>query len=305
MVRPFTNPDVTVAGDPRAHVAFRGLETLWLNTGSLCNLACQNCYIESSPANDRLAYLPLAEVRRFLAEAAARSEPLRLVGITGGEPFMNPEIDAIIEAPLERGLDVLVLTNAMMPMHHHRAVLMAFAARYPGQMALRVSLDHFTRERHESERGPRSWLPAIEGLRWLSDNGFRIAVAGRTLWGESEATLRAGYGALFKGEGIAIDAADPAQLVLFPEMQDSAMPPEITTACWQTLGKDPQSLMCARERMLVMRKGAKAASLTACTLIAYDMRFDLGGSIAGASRDVSLNHPHCASFCILGGGSCG
>lgn len=305
MLRPFSDPAITAKGDARASVRFRGLETLWLNTGTLCNLACTHCYIESSPKNDRLAYLRIADVMRFLDEAIAREEPLSLIGITGGEPFMNPDIDAILEHCLAAGFDILMLTNAMTPMQHHREALLRLNARFPGKLELRVSLDHFARARHEEERGPRSWQPAIEGLKWMSDNGFTIAVAGRTMWGESEDALRAGFGALFKGEGIAIDARDPARLVLFPEMDEAAQVPEITTACWQILDKNPQSLMCANERMLVRRKGAAQATLAACTLLPYDMRFDMGASIAEAAREVPLNHPHCAKFCVLGGGSCG
>jgi uncharacterized Fe-S cluster-containing radical SAM superfamily protein len=305
MVRPFTDPLLTAKGEARAHVAFGGLKTLWLNTGTLCNLACRHCYIESSPTNDRLAYLSHEDVAGILDEAAARAEPLTAVGVTGGEPFMNREIDAILATCLSRGLDVLVLTNAMTPMRHHREALRALNAAYPGRLSLRVSLDHFTAERHEEERGPRSWRPAIDGLKWLSDNRFRIAVAGRTLWGETEPALRAGFAALFEAAGIAVDAGDPAQLVLFPEMDEAASVPEITTACWQILGKDPDSLMCASERMLVRRRGAMRATLAACTLLPYDARFDLGASIAEASVEVPLNHRHCAKFCVLGGGSCG
>jgi uncharacterized Fe-S cluster-containing radical SAM superfamily protein len=305
MARPFTDPLLTAKGEARARVAFRGLKTLWLNTGTLCNLACRHCYIESSPTNDRLAYLSHDDAAGILDEAAARAEPLTAIGVTGGEPFMNPAIDAILETCLSRGFDVLVLTNAMTPMRHHREALRALNAAYPGRLSLRVSLDHFTAERHEEERGPRSWQPAIDGLKWLSDNRFRIAVAGRTLWGETEPTLRAGFAALFAAEGIAVDADDPAQLVLFPEMDEAASVPEITTACWQILGKDPDSLMCASERMLVRRRGAAQATLAACTLLPYDARFDFGASIAEASVEVALNHPHCAKFCVLGGGSCG
>jgi uncharacterized Fe-S cluster-containing radical SAM superfamily protein len=301
---PFSDPNITARGEPRAHVRFRGLETLWLNTGTLCNLACAHCYIESSPTNDRLVYLRLEDLERFLGEAQDRSEPLSLVGITGGEPFMNPDICAIIEACLERRLHVLVLTNAMTPLRHHRGAMLRLNARYPGLLSVRVSLDHFTPERHEEERGSRSWAPTLAGLKWLAENGFDIAVAGRTLWGEREAELRAGFAGLFAAEGIPIDAYDPERLVLFPEMDAAAHVPEITTACWQILGKDPQSLMCANARMLVRRKGSPGATLTACTLLPYDPRFDLGGSIAGASCDVPLNHPHCAKFCVLGGGSC-
>src|SRR5260370_6301874 len=59
----------------RSQVALRALNTLWFNTGTLCNLTCQHCYIESSPKNDRLAYLSAAEVGRYLDEIALlRSE---------------------------------------------------------------------------------------------------------------------------------------------------------------------------------------------------------------------------------------
>ncbi len=64
--RKFIDPILTFAGEHRASVALEALSTLWLNTGTLCNLTCRNCYIESSPKNDRLSYLTLDEVRGFL-----------------------------------------------------------------------------------------------------------------------------------------------------------------------------------------------------------------------------------------------
>lgn len=302
---PFTDPNITAKGEARASVDFRGLETLWLNTGTLCNLACTHCYIESSPTNDRLVYLKRPDVTEILDEVKALGAPLTAIGITGGEPFMNPDIDAILEDCLSAGLDVLVLTNAMTPMRHHRQALTNLRDRFPGKLTLRVSLDHYDAVRHEEERGPRSFRPAMDGLKWLSDEGFAIAAAGRTFWGEEEPEMRAGFARLFAAEGIAIDASDAKLLVLFPEMEEGAATPEITTACWQILGKDPASLMCASERMLVRRKGAEQATLTACTLLPYDAEFDLGPTLAGASRPVPLNHPHCSRFCVLGGGSCG
>ncbi len=141
-------------------------------------------------------------------------------------------------------------------------------------------------------------------MSWLAANGFNLAVAGRTLWGEPEAALRRGYARLFAAEGIPIDADDPQRLVLFPEMDASMDVPEITEACWGILGIAPQSVMCASQRMVVKRKGAARPSVLACTLLPYDERFDLGPTLAAASRPVKLNHPHCAKFCVLGGGSC-
>lgn len=285
-------------------MTLKKLETLWFNTGTLCNITCEGCYIESSPRNDRLAYLTLADARPFLDEAAAHHRGLREIGLTGGEPFMNPEIIALIESGLARGLNLLVLTNAMKPLERKRAALLALHKRYPGLLSLRVSLDHYTESGHEAVRGAGSWVPALAGLSWLSANGFALSVAARLPHGEPEADLRAGFARLFAAQGIALNADDPARLVIFPEMDASQDVPEITTACWGILGKRPDSVMCATSRMVVKDKGAARARVVACTLLPYEAGFTLGESLAEADRPVTLNHPHCAKFCVLGGASC-
>lgn len=300
----FSNPEITADGAPRARIGLRRLETLWVNTGTLCNIACDHCYIESSPKNERLVYFRYADLVGYLDEIADRGLGTREISFTGGEPFMNPDIIAMLEETLGRGFRVLVLTNAMKPMHHKKPELLALRNRYGKRLVIRVSVDHYRRARHEEERGPATWAPTIAGLKWLSDNGFAVHVAGRTLWGEDEASLRAGYAALFDRESIAVDAADPRALVLFPEMDEKADVPEITEACWGLLGVDPGDVMCASSRMVVRRKGSERPAVLACTLIAYDDRFELGESLAEAAGEVPLNHPHCARFCVLGGGSC-
>lgn len=302
----FADPDRTAKGEVRASVALTGLRTLWFNTGTLCNIECLRCYIESSPTNDRLVYLSAAEVAGVLDEAAAMAAPLEEVGFTGGEPFMNPDFLPMLSDALERGHPCLVLTNAMRPMQRPaaREGLAALVARHGERLTVRVSLDHHDPAKHDEERGEGAFAISMEGMRALRDMGARMAVAGRTLWHDDEAEMRAGYAALFAEEGFAIDAADPSRLVLFPEMDAAGDPPEITTACWGILGKSPDSVMCASARMVVKRKGAARPSVAACTLLPYAAEFDLGESLAEASRPVKLNHPHCATFCVLGGGSC-
>ncbi|MXP10317.1 radical SAM protein [Pseudoblastomonas halimionae] len=298
----FADPDITAAGEPRASVPLTGLDTLWLNTGTLCNLACVTCYIESSPTNDALVYLSAEDAARFYAEAEGMGT--REIGFTGGEPFMNPAFLPMLTDALARGFEALVLTNAMKPMRRHEEKLLLLRERFGDALTLRVSLDHHTRTGHEGERGPRTWDVAIDGLRWLSDNGFAIAVAGRLLPGEGMVEARERYAALFARETIAIDAYDPAQLVLFPEMDATKDVAEITTACWDILGKSPADIMCASSRMVVHRKGEDRPRVAACTLIPHDPEFDLGETLEEAAQAVKLNHPHCARFCVLGGASC-
>ncbi|MEE8122941.1 MAG: radical SAM protein, partial [Alphaproteobacteria bacterium] len=72
----FQDPDVTAKGERRAVVALTRLKTLWFNTGSLCNITCHNCYMDSSPVNDRLAYLTAGEVAQYLDEIDREGLPV-------------------------------------------------------------------------------------------------------------------------------------------------------------------------------------------------------------------------------------
>ena len=94
----------------------------------------------------------------------------------------------MIGSALGRGFDVLVLTNAMRPMRRFEAELLALPREH---LTMRVSLDHHSRAVHEAERGAGSWAKALDGVRWLAEHGFRIAIAGRQLPGESQSDARA------------------------------------------------------------------------------------------------------------------
>jgi len=291
----FQDPDLTAKGEKRARVAMDRLDTLWLNTGTLCNIACKSCYIESSPTNDALVYLGLAEAEEYLDEALALGT--RTIGFTGGEPFMNPDMVAMMRAALARGFELLILTNAMRPMRRFEAALREMAIEHGSSIVMRVSLDHHGRELHEAERGPGSWAKALDGLAWLARAGFRVAVAGRRSGEEADA--KAGYERLFATLDIA-----PDHLVLFPTMDDAADVPEISEGCWDILGVSSSAMMCASSRMVVKARGEALPHVVACTLLPYDERFAMGERLADAIRPVALNHPHCARFCALGGASC-
>jgi uncharacterized Fe-S cluster-containing radical SAM superfamily protein len=311
----FADPDRTAKGEKRARVKLEALRTLWINTGSLCNIECRNCYIESSPENDRLAYISREEAAAYLDEIAREVWLTREIGFTGGEPFMNPDIVEMLGDALERGHTALVLTNAMQPMLRPRIRdgLAALRDAHGSRLVMRVSLDHYTKALHEEERGANTCDKTVEGIDWLAAEGFTVALAGRTCWGESEADTRAGYAALIGARGWPVDAHDHASLVLFPEMDERAEVPEITEACWGILGKSPSDVMCASSRMVVKRKGDSHPVVLPCTLLPYDPAFEMGATLAQAALAdggmfergaVKLCHPHCAKFCVLGGGSC-
>ena len=165
----FQNQLRTLDGQARATVELHGLHTLWFNTGTLCNITCAHCYIESSPTNDRLEYLCHDEMTRYLDEIRDTGLPTSEIGFTGGEPFMNPDILPMLQTCLARGFRVLVLTNAMQPMQRPALLqgLHDLRERFADRLSLRVSLDHHTKALHETERGANTWDKALAGITYL------------------------------------------------------------------------------------------------------------------------------------------
>jgi sulfatase maturation enzyme AslB (radical SAM superfamily) len=297
----FKDQKVTADGSNRAFIEARNIKTLWFNTGTLCNIECKNCYIESSPKNDRLVYLTFEEVKSFIDEAVDKNLGTNEIGFTGGEPFMNKDIMKMIDYSLRKRLKVLVLSNAMKPMLNRTKELIKLNH---SNLTIRVSIDHYQKEKHEEIRGKNTYDVMLQGLKWLNENNFNYTLATRLLWNEKEEDLRKNFGTFIKNNNLRLDTNSPKELVTFAEMDEKIDTPEITTSCWDILNKDPNDIMCSWSRMVVRKKNSKNPSVIACTLLPYADEFDLGETLTNSLQKIYLNHKHCSKFCVLGGSSC-
>ena len=297
----FKNLKFTADGSDRAFVEAEKIKTLWFNTGTLCNIECKNCYIESSPKNDRLVYLTFDEVKNFIDEAIEKNLGTQEIGFTGGEPFMNKDIIKMIEYSLSKGLKTLVLSNAMKPMLNRVEEIKKVNHK---NLTIRVSIDHYEKSKHEEIRGKNTYDIMMKGLKWLDENDFNYALATRLLWNETEEELRKNFGIFVKNNHLKLNTNSKQELVTFAEMDESVDTPEITTSCWEILKKDPKDIMCSSSRMIVRKKDLKKPSVIACTLLPYDEEFDLGQTLTNSLQKIYLNHKHCSKFCVLGGSSC-
>lgn len=300
----FVEEKITAKGENRAFVDLLRLDTLWFNTGTRCNLQCQNCYIESSPTNDELLFITYNEVLQYLDEIIELELGTSNISFTGGEPFLNKDILPILSLCLERGYKVLVLTNAYRAIDRYFDELIRLQSNYPEQLFLRVSLDHYTAEIHEQERGAKTFVRTLNTIKKLVDDGFNVSLAGRSLANESTNDALLGYQSTLESFKINLKVADGSNIVVFPEMSTTRDVPEITTTCWDILGVFPEQQMCATERMVVKRKGSEHPVVLPCTLIAYDKAFEMSNTLKESFQRVYLNHPYCAQFCVLGGASC-
>lgn len=154
---------------------------LWMYTNFDCNLACDYCCARSSPQTARRA-LGVDRVRRLAAEAveAGVSELI----LTGGEPFLLPDLDELVEV-CTAVLPTTLLTNGML-LHGRRLERLRRMDR--ARLALQISLDSATPELHDHHRGPGSWQRAVAGIRTAQAEGFRVRVAA-TLTAEQSSEL--------------------------------------------------------------------------------------------------------------------
>jgi hopanoid biosynthesis associated radical SAM protein HpnH len=82
---------------------------LMLEPTHLCNLACSGCGRIHEYADTIQQMMPLEECLRSVDEC-----PAPVVTITGGEPFLYPQIYELIEGVLQRGKHVYLCTNGLL-----------------------------------------------------------------------------------------------------------------------------------------------------------------------------------------------
>ncbi len=143
---------------------------LWLYTNFHCNLQCDYCCVRSSPTAPRRE-LGLPRVQRIAREAAALG--VQQIFVTGGEPFLLPDIGEILMA-CAAAAPTTVLTNGMLFAGPRGETLQSLPR---DRIVLQISLDSPTPERHDLHRGPGTWARTNEGIQRARALGFRVRLA--------------------------------------------------------------------------------------------------------------------------------
>jgi MoaA/NifB/PqqE/SkfB family radical SAM enzyme len=279
-------------------VPMLALDTLWFQVaGTLCNIACTHCFISSSPTNRSHAMLTLADCERRLAEA--RELGVREYYFTGGEPFMNRDMLAILEATLRQG-PATVLTNGMLlrPETCKRLRELFDASEYA--LDLRVSLDGFDRESHDAIRGVGVWDKVMTGLRNLAAVGIHPVITVTTAaTGVETAEGRARFLELIRGFGFEKPRLKVLSLFRIGAEETRTRAYED----WERLSQemldqgDAASLQCASGRM-VTSKG-----VFVCPILIEEPQARMGDTIGETLRPFGLAYGACHT-CWVDGVTC-
>jgi molybdenum cofactor biosynthesis enzyme MoaA len=285
------------AGTP-PQVELRSLDTLWFQVGgTVCNLACTHCFISCSPTNHTHERMSLAEVRRYLDEAAELG--VREYYFTGGEPFLNPEMEAILEAALEVG-PANVLTNGLLldPERCHRLKALADASDY--SLDLRVSLDGYDAETNDPIRGAGTFDRILSGIQNLHTAGLNpVITVTEVVSGVGNDEGKARFFQLLRGLGI-----DRPRLKILPVFQIGAEAERGGAyQSWQRLRESdtPEEgwdhLQCSACRMVTDQ------GVWVCPILVNEPGAKMGEALADTLGPFALDHPACWT-CHVYGVSC-
>jgi molybdenum cofactor biosynthesis enzyme MoaA len=279
-------------------VRFRWLDTLWLQvTGTLCNIACKHCFISCGPKADRVPMMTLAACEQALSEGVRLG--MREVYFTGGEPFLHPELRALVTRALELA-PLTIITNGLLLDDATVAWLAEqfHTARY--SLDLRVSLDGMTAAQNDPVRGRGTFEQVVSSLRRLAAAGLSpvVTVVEHETGLEGSAARQA-----FLGFVRELGLRQP-RVKFLPLLR---LGREVRRThgyeAEQALGSEPleaaveSSLLCASGR-IVTAQGAFT-----CPILIEQPDARLGERLEQATRDISLKWDACRT-CVLDGLRC-
>jgi radical SAM/Cys-rich protein len=144
----------------------RSLDTVQVNIGLVCNLACRHCHVESSPKRkEEMTWETMCAVLRAADQAGAKT-----LDITGGAPEMHPCFKAFVDAAIAQGLHVLVRTNlTIMLAEGYRDFPAYFAGR---AVHLIASLPCYLPNNVDKQRGKHVYRDSISVIQQLNALGY-------------------------------------------------------------------------------------------------------------------------------------
>lgn len=279
-------------------VSLQSLDTLWFQVGgTLCNLACTHCFVSCSPTNHTHEMMSLAAVQRYLDEAVRLG--VREYYFTGGEPFLNPEMEAILEATLAVG-PASVLTNGLLLDPARCARLKALADGSEYSLDLRVSLDGYDAGTNDPIRGEGTFTRILAGIRNLAAAGLNPVITVTEVCGEASTDAgKERFFALLRASGI-----DRPRLKVLPVFHIGAEAGRGGAyESWQRLreGDAPEDgwdhLQCSACRM------ATGRGVWVCPILVNEPPAKMGEALADTLGAFPLDHSACWT-CHVYGVSC-
>jgi AdoMet-dependent heme synthase len=279
-------------------VELKSLDILWFQVGGTrCNLECSHCFISCSPHNDKFDFLDYESVAKSLEES--KQYGVKEFYFTGGEPFLNRDIVAILSKTLEYG-PATVLTNATVLKKEWLEELQTVLKNSCHPLEFRVSIDGPSPETNDPIRGEGTFERAMKGVKLLVENGFQPIITMTRVWECcEEKNILESFKNILKENGY-----EKPRLKVLPRLKIGAEENRTTGYCQQERvtsemleDYDPSQLLCSHSR-LVSDKGVHV-----CPILLDEPDSLMGENLEQSLGGYSIHHGACHT-CYLHGEIC-
>lgn len=142
------------------------LKSVQFELSKKCNLRCVHCYIPDYSTKEDLR---LSEILDLIEECAN----LGVINfdITGGEPFINKDINKILYYINKYGMKTTIFTNGTILTDRILETL-----RNVNIEKLKISIDGYDSASHDMVRGKGSYERTMTNIKKLLENGIRVEI---------------------------------------------------------------------------------------------------------------------------------
>ncbi|MEL6821349.1 MAG: radical SAM protein [Calditrichota bacterium] len=274
------------------------LDNLWFQvSGTLCNIACDHCFISCSPVNHSFEIMSLEEVRGYLEQSVELG--VKEYYFTGGEPFINKQMLEILELTLTYG-PATVLSNGMLITEKRAKRLQEIEDASQYSLEMRISMDGYTEEMNDAIRGKGVFKKAMAGTRLLYEHGFLPIITITKTWQDHEdERVMDGFVRVLKEHGY-----ERPRLKILPSLKIGKevartkgydkyeyITPEMLE------GYDCSQLICSNSRVATNR------GIVVCPILLESPTAYMGKTLKESTKSYNLSEQACYT-CYLYGSIC-
>lgn len=151
------------------------INTLQLNLGYLCNIACLHCHVAAGPNRKELMDIDTMRLALQFAERFG----VRTLDLTGGSPEMNPHFRHLVEQARRLGMHVMDRLNPTIMEEPGYEWVGEFLACH--RIEAVASLPCYSRDNVDAQRGNGVFEASIKALQRLNELGYGAPDSGLVL----------------------------------------------------------------------------------------------------------------------------
>lgn len=256
----------------------QNLDTLFIElTHQNCNLRCKHCYISFDPYKKIKDFIPFDNIKQALKDT--KSLNVKMICLTGGEPLLHPEFNAILRTCLKHK-PVTIFSNGININDKKARFLKKVEDEGENELFFNISLDCYEERRNDDLRGRGSFRKAVSAIQSLIKYSFTPVIKYTNYYKENEAAIIAAMKKLCNHYNI---AWQDVILDILPWF-DKKLNVEIVEPSEETLNK----LTCRNSRILT------AKGIFNCPMLVNDYRARTGTTFNDFAKKCYLETEICA-----------